>query len=59
MPQEQIQDEQQKWQEMNTLHYNKSNVAKCNEISEGSNVLVQGDSTESEGKNIWYTIEEW
>ena len=40
LPQESIQDEQQKQQEINNLHYNKSSVAKHNEISEGSNVLV-------------------
>ena len=40
LPQERMQDEQQKRQEINKLHYNKSSVAQCNEISEGSNVLV-------------------
>ena len=40
LPKEKIQDEQHKHQELNKFHYNKSSVAQCNEISEGSNVLV-------------------
>ena len=40
LPQERIQDEQQKRQNLNEFHYNKSSVAQCKEINEGSNVLV-------------------
>ena len=40
LPKEKIQDEHQKCQELNKFHYNKRNVAQCNEISESSNVLV-------------------
>ena len=40
LPQEQIQEEQQKRQNMNEFHYNKSSVAQQKSINEGSNVLV-------------------
>ena len=40
LPQERIQEEQEKRQRLNEFHYNKSSVARRNEINEGSNVLV-------------------
>ena len=40
LPQERIQDEQQRRQNLNEFHYNKSSVAQRKEINEGSNVLV-------------------
>ena len=40
LPHERIQDEQQKCQNLNEFHYNKSSVTHHREINEGSNVLV-------------------
>ena len=40
LPQERTQDEQQRRQNLNEFHYNKSSVAQRKEINEGSNVLV-------------------
>ena len=40
LPQERIQDEQQKRQNLNEFHYNKSSIAHRKEINEGSTVLV-------------------